>query len=170
MAKSNDINPYESPRAAAFDATIDAVDGDGLWRQGTLLVVHFNAQFPRRCVMTNQEADARYPDELVKVEGREVLIPVSQDWVFRWRRNVAVGWTLFLGGIALAWFCPRLPGPTLSDLPPVVGTLMVMIGLFYFLLPQRRLGLHAESLPYFWLSGVHPGFLKHLPEWPYDPK
>ena len=56
---TSEPNPYESPRTETANEppAILPFPERGLWRQGSLLVMHEMARFPLLCVMTGEPAD-----------------------------------------------------------------------------------------------------------------
>lgn len=58
-AQFESVNPYAAPRAMPFLDVENAEVGEGIWRDGHLLVVQKGAVLPDRCIRCNAPAEGR---------------------------------------------------------------------------------------------------------------
>jgi hypothetical protein len=117
-------NPYRSPGSPNLQPWPTDATADGLWRDGTLLVMrNQNPVFPRRCIKTNMPytgpptrlkltwlenetlwvllVGAIGRAAVMATDGKKIWVdvPISETWLARRRRSAIIGWGLTLGGI-----------------------------------------------------------------------
>lgn len=175
----------------------------GVWRQGDLLVIRLGRyRLPRRCVKTNLPFEGEpmmmaidwIPHHgiwmlmfgamghvLAKAMfGKTVSLqlPVSRDWLARYRRVKIAGWSLIVGGIvscvlttvvAIGAITMRWDDRIYSLLMGVVciSPLVALLGLvflFFFHKPIATARMLTDE--FVWLDRIDAGFLWLLPEWP----
>ena len=159
------VNPYASPREAIGPANVDPEIG--LWQDGTLLVVHRDAKFPPFCVRTNESSqrDSRcdllwsYP---IDFSSRRVSFNVGLcEWCLRRHRNIR-RWGL---GLIVAGVFMMLPASSGYPHFMFAALALFVVGLFFVSRPAVHLKVKRAKPPYFWIQGVHYGFVERLPRW-----
>jgi len=168
--------------------------GQGVWRDGRLLVMCKDAELPARCVKTNEATDQTLRRQLSwhnplfyavlflvgpviyiivalivqkKADIRVGLSPAG----FRSRRwGIAIGWLSFFLGAALF-----IVGVANSDsrrnpdnnwwIAIVAGLLGGMIGIIVGVVKSRVVTPTKITDDHVWLKGVHPDYLASFKEW-----
>ena len=160
----------------------------GLWRDGKKVVCSCNAQFPTRCVKSNQPTNNRIqktlsycPPWALIVFGALIAMaftrkmPVDyameQRWVTRRMIHALVGLGIaLLGGlfigIGVATSGAEEPG-AVGVVFLLMGLLFALGGIFYSLLGGRAITVAYidDMKQHAWLKGAHPDFLAGLPQW-----
>ena len=173
------LDPYAAPPSAEeYRPPVDP--GVGLWRDGNYLVMHLDADFPARCLATNEPTSIRrqqslswcYPiDWNTRTLPLEYFIsPAEQQRMKRTRRigllmaGVAAavlvgGWQLSAEEVELHWGRWRAI---------LFGGLLVVLfgGLGKAWKPGLSLQFIRARKSYLWLSGPKSAFLNSLPTWP----
>jgi hypothetical protein len=170
------INPYASPaEAGGYDRQ---PFGIGVWRDGSLLVMHQKAELPRFCIHTGESAvgGREYvlvwkPPGAIFTTSKPVLIPLCRACArqfLRLRLQVFSAIGLAAVGAGMAFATPLLGN--WNSMVPIVGVGVVIFSILYGL---YALGMNGRSLivvhshgDYLWLQNVHPEFLQRLPDWP----
>jgi hypothetical protein len=175
-----DLNPYAAPEC------VDSLPTDvfGAWRDGSMLVVHKQANLPRVCVVTGQPAAGARDQLLVwKSPGEflsrqtHLMVPLCRKDLERYkfaRRLIVSSW--MLGGAALGTLVLRLlvltndslTQSTLSGVASLaaVGGFAAWMG--YLATNREPLTVAMGRGDYVWLAGAHRGFLQRLPPWTDD--
>lgn len=167
----------------------------GLFRDGRFLVVHRDATLPDICVKSNEPAQGRLRRRLhhpsiglivlciltvtpigicMAVLHRSAVIDIglSEIWFAKRRRAIAIGWTVFLGGVAVfvgGFLCrclgygPPATGGMVAGLPIVLG------GATLGCLASRMVAAQRVTEHHIWLKGVCSEFLAYLRPWPCPP-
>ena len=163
----------------------------GLWRDGKKLVCSANAQFPPRCVKSNQQTNNRVqktfsycPPWAYIVFGALVAMfftrKMQVDYAVepRWTKRRIVH---ALSGVGVALFGLVLMGITGAVLGSSDGGIVGLIGVAFMILSMvlmfggfiyALVGGRVLSVVYIddtkehaWLKGAHPNFLETLPTW-----
>jgi hypothetical protein len=189
-----DLNPYASPvyaQTPAFAGIQGGAQG-GLWREGNVLVMHKQAPLPDVCLLSNQPATGRLKRSLrwhhpavfialffniliyailaiVLSKTATIHIGISDEWRYRRIRRILVAWAAILIGIGLLGcgiaFVDRNDG--LGAGLMIGGIVLLLVGALSGLIGAQLVTAKRITKDYVWLKGVHPGFLDHLPAWPY---
>jgi hypothetical protein len=169
----NSVNPYAP---SVFPATFDATGelGVGVWRDGNLLVVHWQAELPQVCVKTGEVATA-FMEMTVKARNPDtrppqftLRVPVSQRAIrarIRWPR---VGFAAaLLGGVGflLSLFIPRDLLP-IYVWPGIWAAVFGGVGLIVASRYSQFLDIVRRDGEYFWFAGAGEAFLRNFPTWP----
>ena len=186
-------NPYAPPVTVSPFADMEAAKSTGLWRKGTVLVMHKRAQLPARCVKSNEPAKGRlkrvlywhhpaiYLSILISIwiyiilalalrKSATIYIGLSNEWFRKRRRAIRIGWLSVLAGIGIF-----VVGIVSIDRTPAlgwligIGVLVLLFGAIYGLIAARMVVAQRISDDYVWLKGVHPEYLAGLPEWLHHP-
>jgi hypothetical protein len=175
LQSTDPLNPYAAP-ATSEEYNPAPAPGIGMWRDGALLVMHIQAVFPNRCLITGEETT------LHRWQGVRWYYPI--DWSTRTlhveyatspaaRRKIARGRIvsfLIAAAGALVLFTSVLGYETLLPLLGGWGIFICIVtivaGLHYGLDAGRVLRFQRVRYPYLWLTGVQQPFLSTLPEWP----
>jgi len=163
---------------------------EGLWRDGSLLVVARGAKFPPRCLKTNLPVDKQefelttfhYPPSfrvltilcppfvmVSELIGKEVtmLAPVGAGWRERRALTRLFLFSLYLlaivSGVGMCLIGGELPWLVL--LPGVcIGSIVLAMVVGLFFIP--RVDLVAMSESYYWFRGCSKELLAEYPEFP----
>jgi len=174
----HDENPYASPRVPA--PLVAAGRGAGVWRDGSLFVMHEFAALPPYCVKTGMPA--RYMAYVrapwlcesfrLYIDAPQIAVPLAQRWRSVAARLRLVSLIVAFGGYYFGMLTEqllgKLPGRPMGVAASLVGgaiSLALVIAIFVIGDPLKH--DHTEG-PYHWLKGASPEFLKRLPEWPPD--
>jgi hypothetical protein len=177
-----DINPYAPPSIP--DPLLKPDPGIGVWRDGSLLVVHRDAMLPPICVKTGLPAaewigvPVAFFDFSTLSRIRFTLrAPLSARAV--WWRRIGPRIALAVAAVAFAcvplaiWLAPRVGQPGRAtygfpfDRPLIfVAAVVGLIAVFMALGGWRLLELHRHQRGYFWFTGARGKFLDYLPRWP----
>jgi hypothetical protein len=171
-----DVNPYAAP------AMPDAIEpfelaGIGIWRHGTLLVVHEAAELLPVCIKSAEPGVvwqtvqlrwshwAQWPYEYLSL--KVAFTDRWQYWLTTGRRFVLIG-VIALALIILAMALSSVLIATELLLMPCVILLVLELSLFvWWLSLQQPLRVVRRKRRYYWLSGAHLDYLSQFPEWPY---
>ncbi len=155
----------------------------GVWRDGKTLVFEKGARLPNRCIKSNEPAD-RYirrdltwapPWVYLGIFGGVLLIVVfyliarktavaefgiTQEWVKRRRKRIALVWLLCLFGFGLV-----IAGATVENWAVLLGGVVIWVGaLIYAVVAVPFYYVQRIDDRYVWLKGIHPHYLAELPE------
>lgn len=173
------LNPYESPKA---DTSLIG-PGIGVWRQGNLVVMHFDAELQRVCINTGAEAAGAREHRLiwrppggVLTREKNLWLPLCRAHLEAYRRSRIISLVgpmlsacciLFMFVVSKLWrgMDDRMIfifGPAL--ILAIIGVVMWLVTYFQNWKPLRVVGAKDD---YLWLA-VHPRVASGLPEWPGD--
>jgi hypothetical protein len=171
------VNPYASPaEAGGYDDRRPF--GVGVWRDGTFLVMHQNADLPRFCVHTGEPAVGGREYVLIwKQPGaiftssKTVLIPLCRQCVRDFQRlRLQSCLALGLAGLVLPlpFAAPMLGERAVLAIGGmlVLGTIGVVLWVEALWTRRRPLSVARSRGEYLWLQDVHAGLLKQVPPWP----
>lgn len=178
-------------RSAVVSA--DEVLEPEFWRDGSLLVLRRQAQFPDRCVKSNGPADGNrvrlslscYPPNalwarlggrlvflVVALSSREDItldVGISRNWMMRRQWTLVLTWSLAAVGLALVIASNPLAGPGKQDLGLLfTGAALFVGGVLGALMRGRIVSVAKRTNEYIWLDGVHREFLSVLPRFDGD--
>jgi hypothetical protein len=190
-------NPYQVTLANRFEASdIPMPSGDGLFRDGNLLVVYRKASFPDRCIKCNEPTTQRlrrvlnwhlpvlYLLMIVPVfyvtvalfvgKKAELYIPLSDRFIARRRSNSLFAAFLLLVGV-VAFGCGIAMISSSEPRTFVLAGCLMLVGPSLWLVASLWgiYGCRVISATYIddrfaKVAGVCPQFLENLPEWPYS--
>lgn len=190
---TSDINPYQSFAAESGPVAAE-VAGQGLWRQGKLLVIEKTAELPYVCIKSNEPADGRLTRKLtwhhplisVSILASPIIyiilaailskratihIGLSDAWFAKRRTRIVIAWLLSLGGFgALVSGIVLMNNIQMQNTAPLLmfgGFIAFIVGIIYGLVAGRLVTPDKITDHHVWLKGVHPEFLAGLPEWPH---
>jgi drug/metabolite transporter (DMT)-like permease len=177
-------NPYAPSRASLQGAAASPADGNGgIWRDGNVLVLLPDATLPHRCVKCNEPAEPPTRERKVYwhnpwiyvlvllnlliyavvaliVRKKAVIAPgLCPTHKARRRTGIAVGWVLFLGGLALVFigFGQGSANSGFSGLVLLLASALTAVYATRILRPVR-----IDS-SYVRLKGCGSGFLDSMP-------
>ncbi len=181
-------NPYQAPQSD-MTFTAELADG-GLWQSGKLLIMRKDAQLPNRCVKSNQPTTRRLKRSLIwhhpavylallanliiyailalcLQKKATIRIGLSDDWFWKRRRAIIIGWGSVLLSIGL--FILAAANLDQSDWAGwlMLGSVFLFLfGTIYGLVASRMVVATRIDDAYVWLKGVNREFLAELPVWP----
>ena len=178
QSAADPLDPYAAPAGAEeYRRPVDP--GVGVWRDGDFLVVHLDADFPRRCLLTNAPTNKR--------QWQTITWSYAIDWSQRhtsftygmspaiWNRNRRVRHAAAAAGM-LAFLSLLVMGLVPRDFNLLQGNYgaVVLIGLMAVIVIAILLCWHwgyplrfvKARQSYLWLSGGGQAFLNSLPVWP----
>jgi hypothetical protein len=190
-------NPYLAPQPAMYAAPTTPAPPPGkypgLWREGSILVMHKLAPLPDICLLSNQPAERRLQKKLqwhhpalaltiflgllvyvilaiILTKRATIQMPLTQEWYERRQRRLIFAWGTGLACIALMVLGIVLTAQT--EHPEYLLLLLAGFigGLITLIAGQALIGLVAPKRitdDYVWLKGVSPEFLNRLEVWPY---
>ena len=171
---ATDINPYASPaEAGGYDERQRL--GVGVWRDGRLLVMHQRAVLPRFCVHTGERAVGGrkfiWKPGNIFTGARTILIPLCGDCIRDYQRLCL--WSFAGFGCGIAGLLVSFAASWLGDwrwVGTVAAVALGVVGALVWVRAVQTLGWRLAVVriqgDYFWLTEVHPGLLRQLPEWP----
>ena len=190
-------NPYASPQVPipaqlVQQAPFGAPPG-GLWRKGSVLVMHRMATLPSRCIKSNQPATGwlkrnlawHHPAvflailaglliyiilALILTKRATIHVGLTDEWFARRRNAIIVAWGLVL--LSIVMFIGGIAAVDQTELAPwlIFGSIVLFfVGALYGLLRARIVTPERIDDQYIWLKGVHPSILAELPPWPHNP-
>jgi predicted RNA-binding Zn-ribbon protein involved in translation (DUF1610 family) len=170
----------------------EASAGEGVWRDGKKLVMRKTATLPYRCIKSNQPADGwlrrklywHHPAIYLLIllhlfiyvivaicvrKKADIEVGLCDAWFRRRRWTIALTWLVALValGVCIAG-CAGLetPGSQLGGWLIAGGLIGGFIGVITGLILGTVVSATKITDEYVWMKGVHPDFLKSLPEWP----
>jgi hypothetical protein len=186
------FNPYAAPKSDL--APVAVQPGEGLWRDGNLLVMSKQASLPDRCVRCNAPAGGfrlrrnltwHHPayyiillfNLLIYVivalcvrKTAKIDIGLCPDHRSKRIRAIVIGWLGALGGIALFSVGAANSGPAASpDLAwlILVGLVVFLVGLFWGVFGSQTVVPVKIDDRLVWLKKVGSEYLAELPTSPY---
>ena len=162
--------------------------GQGVWRDGSQLVMCKDAGLPARCVKTNEPTDRTLRRQLswhnpfiyilvlspliyiivalIVQKRADIKVGLSPEG-FRSRRwGIAIGWlSFFLGTVMI------IVGVANSDpnngwgIAIIVGLVGGLIGIIVGIVKSRVVSPTKITDSHVWLKGVHADYLATLPQW-----
>jgi hypothetical protein len=176
---------YPNPQAPyAFPPPPFAAQGDGVWRDGSTLVMYKQAQLPDRCVKCNEHVGgerlkrklywhhpALFLILLVAVliyaivamivrKEATIYVGICERHRARRRNAIIIGWSLVV--LSIISFVVAI-----SNNEPVyalVGAVLFLIGVIYGTLVARVVRATKMDDHYVWLAGVNQEYLNMLPQ------
>jgi hypothetical protein len=176
QSAADPLDPYAAPAGEAeyFESLGPGV---GIWRQDFEIVMHRLADFPPRCVLTNEPTDDLQIRRLAW--GHPFDIGLTQRHHVRYAISAAamrgLGHHRILAiGVAIVSFlvsCVLLVVLFEKQMPLLVAPIGIMLLLFVgsckiAVDARRPLKIVARGGEYLWLFGAGPAFLLSLPRWP----
>jgi len=174
------LDPYAAP-AGAGEYHRSLGPGLGLWRHEHELVMHCQAEFPPRCVLTNEPAEDLVFRRLAWAHPFD--IGMTQQLMLRYAisprgmrgqghhrsLSIAVALSSLLGAGSLLWIA-RTGWQDFALIPLLLfaGLLLLsFVGSCKVAADAKRpLKLVARGGDYLWIIGAGPEFLASLPPWP----
>jgi hypothetical protein len=168
-----EINPY-APSAIPEPLARPADRGIGVWRDGSEIVIHPQAELPRFCLVTGEKARYGYPLRIVwgyppvAMRSLNLIAPLSDrvhQLCRRRRRQAILGFltAVVLAGLAIVSYrFVGLVGMMLS-----LGQLLVVVPVSLYFHAQYSQFLYLSSVEgnYLRLKGADHRFLAKLPPW-----
>ncbi len=164
--------------------------GQGLWRDGSQLVMCKDAELPARCVKTNEPTDRTLRRQLswhnpffyvvlflvgpliyiivalIVQKKADIQVGLSPEG-FRSRRwGIAIGWLSFLLGAVV--FIVGIANSKPNNnwwVATVVGLVGGLIGIIVGVIKSRVVSPTKITDRHVWLKGIHPDYLASLPQW-----
>lgn len=177
QSAADPLDPYAAPAGEAeyFESLGPGV---GLWRQEHEIVMHRQAAFPPRCVLTNAPNEELVPRRLAW--GHPFDIGLTQQLMVPYAISPqaarGLGWFRMLAiciGIASLAGMGFLGQAFMQNLGavylviPIGLLLLVFVGCCKIALDAKRpLKIVARGGEYLWIIGAGPEFLNSLPRWP----
>ena len=190
---AEEINPYAAPRETGYMPTTGVPGFAGLWRQGSVLVMHKMAPLPNVCLKSNQPATGRLKRSLswhhpaiyllillhlfiyivvalIVRKTATIQIALSDEWLARRRRRMLIAWGLILLSVGLF-----VGGLFHVDQGQVWPALLIIFSIFLFLgaaiyglMSCRMVWPQRMTGDYIWLKGVNNSFLDRLEPWQWN--
>lgn len=163
--------------------------GEGVWRLGRQLVMRKGAKLPDRCVKTNKPAERwlkrtlywHHPLLYILAFGPVILyaiiaiivrhkavveVGLTRARISRRRWTIFAAWLVAFAGIGLCYVGIKFVGGA--------DAAFFVIGGFFLTLLAGVVGAYLAAVvqpakitaDYVWLKGVHPDYLRVLPEFP----
>jgi hypothetical protein len=181
----SNFNPYEAPKSDVAPRAPFLEAGDGLWRDGPLLVMRKDAELPDRCVKCNTPAEGRrlrrnlswHPGAwyllvlvslpiyvivaLIVRKTARIEVGLCADHRARRRRAIAVGWALSLAGFGMIIYGASVNRGDVA----LIGVVPLLAGLIFGLIGSQTVVASRIDKNLVWLKKVHPSFLAELRDW-----
>ncbi len=191
-APVSDFNPYAPPETD-ITKRVPTDPGEGVWRNGAMVVCSKNAWFPDRCIKCNEFCgDSRLKKTLRwHPQGYYLLFLISPilylivAMIVWWRAKVAfpicerhrrkriiaiaVAWILPIAGIMMMPLGRGLAATagenrgTIETVSVIGGFVLIFGGLIYGLVGSRVASTKKIDKLYVWLTGASPEFVASLP-------
>lgn len=183
---SEAINPYAAPLGKPFLDVDNAEGGEGVWRDGNLLVVQKGAVLPDRCVRCNAPAEGRrlhrqlywhppllyclyffggpivYALAAVCVRQQLVMeVGICRRHSAARSRSIAICWLIAL--ISLATIVIDIGRGDPFPFVFLLALLAFLFDLCYAARISRLIVAQRIDADYGWLKKVHPAYLNELP-------
>ncbi|MBI3863711.1 MAG: hypothetical protein HY290_17615 [Planctomycetia bacterium] len=169
----------------------DGYSIQGIWRNGSQLVMTKDAMLPAICVQTNQPATERLRRKLywhhpliyllvflgpigvllliiislIVRQAADIQIGLSHARIVRRRWVIALGWTGSVLGIGMSFSSGAANYQHASYL--LLGGMALLLGsMITGIILARIVTPTRITTRYVWLKGVHPGYLAALPPFP----
>lgn len=185
------FNPYAAPTMPQPMMAPTPNYQGGVWRKGSILIMHQRAQLPQICVKSGLPANTwlkrnmswHHPlcylallgglipfvvIALILTKRATVHIGLTNEWAARRKRWLTIGWTLALIGLVFLIGGIAIAANEVSEM----GILGVPLGLVVMLTGGIAGGMGSALVSpkkitdeYVWMKGVHPDVLNMFPEW-----
>lgn len=180
------VNPYAAPRAKPFLDVENAEVGEGVWRDGKLLVVQKGAALPDRCIRCNAPAEGRrmrrqlywhhpmlyclhflggpivYALAAVCVRQQATIdIGICRRHSAARTRSIVACWLIALASLTVIVIDIERGNPL-----PLVGLLALLaflLDLCYAARLSRLIVADRIDADYAWIKKVDPAYLAELP-------
>ena len=190
-------NPYQVHYSESSSIPPDPTSNNGgLYRHGTLLLVHHKATFPDRCIKCNQPTIRRlrrvvywhlpivyllmvaspliYVIVALFVRKRaEFQVPLSERFISRRHTNMLIAVFLLLAGVVVFGFGAAMIDSSVPSIFILSGSLMLLGPILWLaaclwgIIGCRVISPKYIDDHFAKVSGVGPEFLASLPEWPH---
>ncbi len=162
--------------------------GQGVWRDGSQLVMCKDAGLPARCVKTNEPTDRTLRRQLswhnpfiyilvlspliyiivalIVQKRADIKVGLSPEG-FRSRRwGIAIGWlSFFLGTVMIIVGVANSEPNNGWGIAIIVGLVGGLIGIIVGIVKSRVVSPTKITDSHVWLKGVHADYLATLPQW-----
>ena len=162
--------------------------GQGVWRDGSQLVMCKDADLPARCVKTNEPSDRTLQRRLswhnpllyilvlspliyiivalIVQKSANIKVGLSPEG-FRSRRwGIAIGWLSFLlGGVLFVVGVANSKPNNNWWFVIIAGLVGGLIGIIVGVVKSRVVSATKITDSHVWLTGIHPDYLATLPQW-----
>lgn len=171
--KPPDINPYAPPSVP--DPLLRPDPGVGVWRDGTLLVLHCDAVLPPICVKSARPAsewiDVTLPsiDMLILGQTKTVFrVPLSSRTQWMRSYGAAIALALAIYAMVMVPFTWGAGPPPRQPLGLFTGACIVtaLICVLQAIMLRQVISFVRLKGNYFWFAGAHRRYLAQLPPWP----
>lgn len=189
-ASENTSNPF-----AVYSSTLPPVSqyAGGIYRKGKLLVVHKSAEFPDRCIKSNEPTTERLERKLTWHHPAIYLLILFNLLIFaivalcvrkkatfqiplasRYKA-ARIKWMFLAWGLFLTSFAVLIVGIATAERVPGSVTAICFIQFFFGILISLLIGLFGCRViyvkkiddQYAWIAGSGAEFRETFPEWPY---
>jgi hypothetical protein len=161
--------------------------GQEMWRSGKLLVIRKGAEFPDRCVKTNQPVQGKRHRQVLSWHHPSLYFLIFAGWLIylivalsvqkkaiiyfgvteqilqRRRRNILLTWASGFISLSFILYCVSLPNPMNGAvlLVPLIGVIGMIVG------ASRTVIVQVDYMKddYIWIRGICQEYLDLLPEW-----
>jgi hypothetical protein len=194
---ADQVNPYAAPQQPLGyqgAGTVASPLFAGLWRQGTLLVMHKQAPLPEICLKSNQKATRRLKRNLqwhhpalaflilvgvlvyvivalILTKRATIQLPLTEEWYARRKSRLLIAWSWGLLSLAFIPLGIALAVQTEQGGYALLAVLGFVSGLAALIYGQYACSLVRPKRitdEYVWLIGVHPDFLNRLETWQWN--
>lgn len=176
QSAADPFDPYAAPAGEAeyFESLGPGV---GLWHQDFEIVMHRRADFPPRCVLTNEATDDLqirrlawgHPFDIGLTQRHHVRYAISAAALrgLGHHRVLAIGVAIVCFLLLCVLLVALFEGQTPLLILPIGLMLLVFVASCKTAADARRpLKIVAQGGEYLWLIGAGPRFLLSLPRWP----
>jgi len=168
------LNPYAAP-ASMGEYDVELPPGIGIWRDGNCLVIHEQASFPLRCLLTNEPQEERVLQTLTwsypidwSSRRTEIRFGLSQSALATIHRQRMIA--LIVAGISLSLLAVLF----ITGLMDRFGNGWLIFFLVTLIIAALKISWDRKGLlvfqsakqKYLWLKGAKRPFLESLPQWP----
>jgi hypothetical protein len=183
-------NPYKPPQVTDPIVQPQQLEKDGIWRQGSLLVMRKDAVLPDRCIKSNVATDRKlkrslnwHPSwvfltilislcvyiviALILSKKATIRIGLSDEWFAKRSRAILIGWGSVLASIGML-----ISGGAMIEQNDAFGILILagvvlfLFGAIYGLIRARMISPTKIDDAYVWIKGANAEYLASFPIWP----